>query len=986
MACNARVRIQNANYDTAWVKGVACLYFAFCILHCDGAALAQTPAPTITEVRVEQEGRVVSDALVLGLLETTVGEPLSMADVRESITHLTSLGRYEDIQVFQEAVSGGTKLRFQLFPLHPVDRLEFRGVLGLSEGELRRAVAERFGTAPLASRAPDVARTLELVYHDAGYLRARITPRIDITHDPDRASMTFGIEAGTRARIARVEFDVEPTSTPPLPTAVTTGQPYDNTAILAALQSYEETQRERGYYEARATHSVDFVGDDAIVRISIDQGPLVAVAFAGDPLPESERDRLVPVRAEGATDEDLLEDSSLAIEAYLHERGYRDATATYTREEAPGALTIRFTIARGSRYVVDGVSIGGNASVPAVDIAPLVRLKEGDPFVQSAVDGSAGAIRALYRGRGFTKAMVMAAVDLPPAGSGRDVDRRVRIRVDIVEGPQTRVSSVSVDGNTALSEAQVQALLSISTGSAYSEADVASNQDRLDLEYRNLGYADVVIEPRVTLSDGDTRAAIVFAVHEGPQVIVDHVIILGNRRTSTSTIERELTLKPGQPLGYAARLESQQRLSALGICRRVTITELQGLEPRRDVLVQVEESPPTTIGYGGGVEGGTRLRPTGPLGTAEEHFEFAPRGFFEVGRNNLWGKNRTATLFARASLRPRDVVLNDAGLRLESPSPDSGFGFNEYRVFGTYREPKVVNSPADLLITAILDQAIRSSFSFRTREVRAEVGTRVRQYYNVAVRYSLERTKLFDQRFTEDQKPLIDRIFPQVRLSKIANSIIRDRRDDIVDPTRGRLVILDAEMAARTIGSEVGFVKVFGQLFNYFQLPSARRMVLATGVRIGASHGFARTVRLVGDDGVVRSEVVQDLPASERFFAGGDTTVRGFALDRLGTPETISPSGFPQGGNGEVVLNAELRVAVFKAISAVMFVDAGNVFPTASDLSLIDLRPSTGFGVHYRSPIGLIRVELGINLDPQVLVPGTLERRTVLHVSLGPAF
>jgi outer membrane protein assembly complex protein YaeT len=956
-------------------------------LRYDGAALAQTPAPTITEVRVEQEGRVVSDALVLGLLETTVGDPLSMADVRESITHLNSLGRYEDIQVFQEAVSGGTTLRYQLFPLHPVDRLEFKGVLGLPEGELRRAVTERFGTAPLASRAPDVARALELVYHDAGYLRARITPRIDITHDPDRASMTFAIEAGTRARIARVEFDVEPTaSMPPLPTAVTAGQPYDNAAILAALQSYEATQRERGYYEARATHSVDFVGDDAIVRISIEQGPLVAVAFAGDPLPESERDRLVPVRAEGATDEDLLENSSLAIEGYLHERGYRDATATYTREETPGALTIRFTIARGSRYLVDGVSIGGNASVPAADITPLVRLKEGDPFVQSAVDGAAGAIRALYRSRGFTKAMIMTAADVPPAGSGRDVDRRVRIRLDIVEGPQTLVSSVSVDGNTALGEAQLRPLLSIVTGSAYSEADVASNHDRLDLEYRNLGYADVVIESRVALSEGDTRAAIVFEVHEGPQVIVDHVIILGNRRTSTSTIERELTLKPGQPLGYAARIESQQRLSALGIFRRVTITELQGAEPRRDVLVQVEESPPTTIGYGGGVEGGTRLRPTGPLGTAEEHFEFAPRGFFEVGRNNLWGKNRTATLFARASLRPRDIVLNDAGQLLESPSPESGYGLNEYRVFGTYREPKVVNSPADLLITAILDQAIRSSFSFRTREVRAEVGTRVKQYYNVAVRYSLERTKLFDQRFTEDQKPLIDRIFPQVRLSKIANSIIRDRRDDIVDPTRGRLVILDTEMAARTIGSEVGFVKAFGQLFNYFQLPSARRMVLATGVRIGASHGFARIVRVVGDDGVVTSEVVQDLPASERFFAGGDTTVRGFALDRLGTPETISPSGFPQGGNGEVVLNAELRVAVFKGISGVMFVDAGNVFPTASDLSLIDLRPSTGFGVHYRSPIGLIRVELGINLHPQVLVPGTLERRTVLHIALGPAF
>src|SRR5207344_1115805 len=134
-------------------------------------------------------------------------------------------------------------------------------------------------------------------------------------------------------------------------------------------------------------------------------------------------------------------------------------------------------------------------------------------------------------------------------------------------------------------------------------------------------------------ADDDTRANITFTIREGPQVIVDHVIIVGNRRTSASTIERELALKPGQPLGYAARIESQQRLSALGLFRRVSITELQHeSEPRRDVLVQVEESPPTTIGYGGGIEGGTRLRPTGEGGAAEERFEVAPRGFFEVGR------------------------------------------------------------------------------------------------------------------------------------------------------------------------------------------------------------------------------------------------------------------------------------------------------------------------------------------------------------------
>ena len=65
---------------------------------------------------------------------------------------------------------------------------------------------------------------------------------------------------------------------------------------------------------------------------------------------------------------------------------------------------------------------------------------------------------------------------------------------------------------------------------------------------------------------------------------------------------------------------------------------------------------------------------------------------------------------------------------------------------------------------------------------------------------------------------------------------------------------------------------------------------------------------------------------------------------------------------------------------------AGNIFPKASDLNLMDLRPAAGFGVHYKSPVGPIRVELGFNLARRELVPGTLERRTVLHISLGQAF
>ena len=184
------------------------------------------------------------------------------------------------------------------------------------------------------------------------------------------------------------------------------------------------------------------------------------------------------------------------------------------------------------------------------------------------------------------------------------------------------------------------------------------------------------------------------------------------------------------------------------------------------------------------------------------------------------------------------------------------------------------------------------------------------------------------------------------------------------------------------------------QGFLYRRLPGKRAVVLATGARVGVARGFPyETVQLdadgnpvVDEDGQPVVTTVRDLPASERFFAGGDTTVRGFALDQLGTPETLDSNGFPKGGNAVVVLNAELRVPVWGDLGAATFVDVGNVFARASDLDLTELRPTAGFGLRYRSPIGPLRMDIGFKLDKQALPNGDPERPLAWYISFGQAF
>ena len=474
-----------------------------------------------------------------------------------------------------------------------------------------------------------------------------------------------------------------------------------------------------------------------------------------------------------------------------------------------------------------------------------------------------------------------------------------------------------------------------------------------------------------------------FTVREGLRITVDHVLIVGNQRTSTATIERELQFKSGEPLGLEQVNESQRRLAALGLFRRVRITELvHGDEARRDVLVSVDEAPVTTVGYGGGVEAGQRLR-TDENGTASENLDVAPRAFFEVGRRNLLGKNRSVNLFSSVSLH-----LQNAGAVVTGSS-----NLTEYRVLGTFREPRLFNSSADGSATAAVEQQSRSSFSFHRVGATMLAVRRLTPTLSLTPSYQIQRTELLGVNVTEENQgtlaPLIARLFSTkpLRLSSLSSLLIHDRRDDAVNPTLGHYISVNGQVAALAIGSQVGFAKSFITAQMFRTLPRSKGIVLAGNARLGVAGEF---------------DTDNPIPEPERFFAGGDTTVRGFALDTLGVRhdpidpqrDTIDKNGFPIGGNATVILMGEARVPVRGSMSVVGFFDTGNVFQRLDQVDVTQLRSAVGFGVRYRSPFGPIRFDLGFKTHVQAIPCQAgvesqvrcVESRPAVHISFGQAF
>ena len=946
----------------------------------------------ILDVRVAAGGVPVNDANVLTLVETRLGETLTMADVRQTIEHFVTLGRYADVRVFGEADGGdGVRLRYEVVPVERITRLEFQGHAGLDARALRSDLTDRFGSLPVASRLPEMAQVVVARYQGRGYPAARVETRTTPEGRDGTVAATFVITPGRQTVVGAVSVDGPAMATRGLAArlGLVAGRPLDADTLATRADEAEDALKRDGFYEAIVSAQVAEPpdgGSAAAVAVRVNLGDRVEIAFAGDPLPADRRRTLVPIDRLRSVEEEVVEDGSRNLEQSLRLEGYRAASVPATRLRAGGVLRIIFTVTRGPLHVLGRVDTAGVSAMPRAELEPLLKLQAGEPYVDARIGAVGAALIEYYRVRGFAAVSILPQVIFP--GSADPAKVPVDVRFQITEGPRTMVTAVRIEGASALPESQLVEGLGLTTGKPFYQPQQAIDRDAIERRYRNAGFQRAAVETRPSLTADGSGVTVTYLVREGPQTRVDHVLIAGAERTSPDLVRREITLRPGGALGYDAIIDSQQKLSALGLFRRVRITEApHGVDDTaRDVLIELEEAPATGVSYGGGLEVGRRPR-IGDDGLATDRFDIAPRGFFEVTRRNLFGKNRSLSALTSVSLRPTDPGVDAA------PGEKGGYGLNQYRVVGTFREPRAFGTAGDARLSAFVERGIRSSFNFDRQGVRAEYARRLGNRLTMLGRYTYDFTTLFDTKIAVEDRLLIDRLFPQVHLASIFGSLLRDSRDDVLDPERGLVLGADLELALRALSSEVGYAKSFAQAFAYKRLPGGRPFVVAAGLRVGLARGFERRVPrldgngqpIVGDDGAAIVDVVADLPASERFFAGGDSTVRGFALDRLGSPATLNAEGFATGGNALVVFNTELRTPYVKGVGLVGFVDAGNVFLRASDIEVADLRTTAGLGFRYRSPLGPLRFDIGFKLDRRDFSRGA-ERRVVFHLSLGQAF
>jgi outer membrane translocation and assembly module TamA len=153
-------------------------------------------------------------------------------------------------------------------------------------------------------------------------------------------------------------------------------------------------------------------------------------------------------------------------------------------------------------------------------------------------------------------------------------------------------------------------------------------------------------------------------------------------------------------------------------------------------------------------------------------------------------------------------------------------------------------------------------------------------------------------------------------------------------------------------------------------VPIVSRFVWATGVGSGTLAGPSAAL----------------IPFYKRYFVGGSTSIRGWGRYQV---SPLTPSGEPIGGRTMMELSTEARFGIRGKLGGVLFVDGGNAWEGPWEVQLTKLRWAVGPGIRYDTPIGPMRVDLGVQLNPidgLVLEGNPEKRKWRVHFSIGQAF
>ena len=783
-------------------------------------------------------------------------------------------------------------------------------------------------------------------------------------------------------------------------------------------------------------------------------------------LGERTRDRLLPVTRDGTLEYSAIIEGARRLENYYQEQGYFFAKVTPVCSIVPAVVAnpppsppeesealcsalasadlenkkavLKYRVDLDRRLRLNDIRLEGTNLFTIEEILPVLESQRANLLGVIPVFGygrgytsnrileqDTATIRSLLNQLGYLDATVRAHQGVTPDGE----DLVITFVVD--QGEPTTISEVSIVGNSAFTDARLMAELPTLVGTNFSRAKVRNGERQLARFYSQAGYyyAKVNSETAIdapTAADpaAPKTAKVVYTIKdEGKPVYIRRILVTGNEDTKTESIREAIVLEEGELLTQPDIYLSEQNLYSSDVFSLVKI------EPRRagarpdgaedvDVIVSVVEQDQRIASYGGGFS-----------------TDVGWNGFFDLRHLNLFGRlwqggariswsqrrqiaqldfvdprffrqkeNRFAPLTISAQYQ-RDSTVT----RFFRSAFDQG-------AFGIVQRVDENGDPIDEFGNPAGDPTIHRFSIFAETNFTLSLKQRSVLFF----RYKYEDARLYDI----DSLLIKDLLLPDshIRTSGFSVTFARDTRRNCqsrysileiidkgevvepcrysaTDPTNGNYLTAEYSVSIPTLGANIGFNKFQASYNFYHTFPKLRNTTIAARGIIGLANVFKETNRF-GPPEFPGLEKI--LPISERFFAGGSTTLRGFDFESAGprvvvVPEgefrdsngeivTLEPFTVPFGGNALAVVSVEARIPVSKSIRFVPFYDGGNVYRKVGDIInppdvpptdvfqrnlLVKWSNTVGVGLRLKTPVGgEFAVDYGYLLNPQgFLIP-----------------
>jgi outer membrane protein insertion porin family len=926
----------------------------------------------VAEVRiVDEAGNAVSEKTPALALEA--GKAFDFAAERDSVRALYRMGDYSDIRVTAAPVADGLHVNFIVRRNYYNNVIRVEGVKEpptepATLAALRLSLGEPFRDSSLNE---GVERLRQALREDGLYL-AKVTWALEPHEDTRQMDITVTVDPGPRARVGDLVIKNETKYSDQVlrrRAKISEKNEMTEARLARSTQRLKKFLVDQGYLGASAVltpGTYDAASNRVPITLAVTAGPQVRVEVNGARLSQGKLRKLLPIYAEGAVDEDLLQEGRRNIRDYYQREGYFNADVQVNAREdtKQNERVVTFDISRGDKFRVAGVKFDGNKYFNNQLLSVRLEIQaaafaSSGRFSQQLVRDDADSIRGLYTSNGFSDAQVTPEVNdnyLGKKGS-------LFVTFHVVEGPQTRVASLDIEGNHAISKEALLAVAGSTAGQPYSEADIASDRNNILATYFNDGYPAARFTNEVQKTDTPNRVRLIYRINEGTRIGVSKVLLTGYQYTRPGIIAREVSIKQGGPLREGDVVETQRQLYNLGIFNRVQIATQNpnGTDPDKVMVVDAQEGKRYTLGYGFGFEvqqiAANCTAPSGNQPTTcspnSTKIAASPRGIFEISRSNMFGRAQTLSFKARAStLEYRSVLA--------------------YTADHLFAEKNL-----SLQLTGFADKSQDVNTFTSTRfEGSLQVTEALSHGSSISARYFYRRVKASDivNTINVEQIPLFS--LPTL-VSGLGLNYARDRRDNPGDATRGTFNTIDLSVAVDALGSSASFFRGYYQNSSFHTL--GRSFVFARSVRFGFEEPYGRTTEGVATQCSTTTVPTTDeiIPLPERFFAGGGTSIRGFGLNQAGPRDPCT--GFPIGGLALLVFNQELRFPmklpiIGNRLGGTLFYDGGNVYTDVNHISLAWKSPAptdlnyfshtVGFGVRYPTPVGPVRVDFGYQLNP----------------------